>query len=185
MGLFLTFILLAYLSGSISFAKIIGNYYGVDIQKKGSGNVGFANAVRVLGWKPGSVVLVGDILKGFVPVIIATRYFATWQLAIIALAAIVGHLFPVWLKFRGGKGIATGLGVTLAISPALGLAAIAAYLLGIYYFRKSAPSSVVAAWSLPFCCVFFVPEYISFYVGLAMLATWTHRSNLKQVFNEL
>jgi glycerol-3-phosphate acyltransferase PlsY len=184
MELFLLFVLVAYLSGSVPFAKIIGNLYGIDIQKKGSGNIGFANAVRVLGWKPGLFVLAGDILKGFIPVFIATRYFSNLQLALIGLCAIAGHIYPVWLKLRGGKGIATGLGVTFAISPMLGVSGLIIYLLGIYFFRKSAPSSIVAAWSLPFTCLFLMPAYVSFYFGLAVIATWTHRVNIRQVINE-
>jgi glycerol-3-phosphate acyltransferase PlsY len=185
MEIFLGFVFLAYLSGSVPFAKIVGNIYGIDIQKNGSGNIGFANAVRVLGWKPGLVVLAGDILKGFIPLVIAKQYYSGWQLAIISLAAIIGHLFPVWLKFKGGKGVATGLGVTLALSPVLGVITIFIYLLGIYIFRKSAPSSVVAAWSLPISCLLVLPSYTAFYFGLAIIATWTHRYNIKQVINEL
>jgi glycerol-3-phosphate acyltransferase PlsY len=184
MGLFILFVVLAYFSGSVPFAKIAGYFYGVDIQKKGSGNIGFANAVRVLGWKPGIAVLLGDVLKGFVPIAAASNYVSGPQLALVGLAAICGHLFPVWLKFKGGKGIATGLGVTFAINPVLGICGVSIYLLGFYFFRKSALSSIMAAWGLPLGCFFLMPAYIGFYFSLALIATWTHRSNIRQVLNE-
>ena len=172
----------SYLSGSIPFGKIVGKYHGIDIQKHGSGNIGFANVVRVLGWKAGPIVLIGDVCKGFIPVIIAQHYLNSYQVLAVALAAVVGHIFPIWLKFNGGKGIATGLGVTIAISPLLGALALLIYLLGIAIFRKSAPSSITAIWSLPILCLLLLPRYYAlFYLCLAILATWAHRSNIQQI----
>lgn len=169
----------AYLCGSIPFGKIVGKLYGVDIQKHGSGNIGFANVNRVLGWKAGLMVLPGDVLKGTIPVIIANHYLGLDQVLVVALAAILGHVFPIWLKFKGGKGIATGLGVTLVISPIVGCLALLVYVLGFTIFRKSAPSSIIAAWSLPLVCLFFYPKYALFYLVLAVVTIWTHRTNIK------
>src|SRR4051812_30895241 len=115
---FLTAIL-AYLLGSVPTGKLIASLHGVDIQKKGSGNIGFANVLRVVGRVPAAIVLTIDVLKGFVPVAIAQQILGASGVQAVALLAIMGHVFPVWLKFKGGKGIATGLGVTLAISPVL------------------------------------------------------------------
>jgi len=171
----------SYLCGSIPFGKIIGRLHGLDIQKHGSRNIGFANAVRVLGWRAGLVVLAGDILKGFVPVIIARHYLSTGEVLAIAVAALVGHIFPVWLRFKGGKGIATGLGITLALSPLLGILGLLLYLGCIGVFRKSAPSSIIATLSLPLLCLAFEPRYTLFYSGLGLIALWTHRTNLRQL----
>lgn len=179
--IFIALLLFSYLCGSIPFGKISGAWRGVDIQKHGSGNIGFANAVRVLGWKSGLAVLAGDVGKGFIPVIIAQHYLNSVQVLAIALAALIGHIFPVWLRFKGGKGIATGLGSTLAISPLLGSSSLLVYLLCFAIFRKSAVASIVAAWSLPLLCLGFLPQYTPFYLGLTLIATWTHRDNIRRL----
>ena len=111
--------------------------------------------------------------------LIAEHYLGFAQVLIVALAAILGHIFPVWLRFKGGKGIATGLGVTLVISPIIGCLGLLVYVLGFAYFRKSAPSSIIAAWSLPLLCLAYYPKYALFYLGLAVITIWTHRNNLK------
>jgi glycerol-3-phosphate acyltransferase PlsY len=174
-------VMFAYLCGSIPFGKIVGKFSGIDIQKYGSGNIGFANVARMLGWKAGAIVLISDVGKGLIPVIIAQQYLGTYQVLAVALAAVAGHIFPVWLKFKGGKGIATGLGITLALSPGLGGLGFLAYLLCFAALKKSAPSSIIATWSLPLFCLVLSPKYALFFLGLAFLATWTHRANIRQM----
>lgn len=181
----LGFIFLAYLCGSIPFGKLAGKRRGVDIQKKGSGNTGFANAVRVLGWRTGLIVLAGDILKGFMPVLCATYYIKQDLVLAVGLAAVIGHVFPVWLKFHGGKGIATGLGVTLVIAPIAGLAVVVIYGLSVAILKNSGQASLIAACSLPLLCWIFYPSYIVFYACLAVFAIWTHRANLKSMMKRL
>lgn len=171
----------AYLSGSIPFAKLVGLYHGIDIQKKGSGNIGFANTVRVLGWQSGLIVLVGDSMKGYLPVALAAGLFSINWLALIGLCAIIGHIFPVWLKFRGGKGIATGLGITLALQPTAALFGLGIYVTALLLTRKSAIGSVLAAWSIPGWCLAASSPLAWFYLGLAVFATWTHRDNIRQL----
>lgn len=183
--IFVALLLFSYLCGSIPFAKLVGLRYGIDIQKHGSGNVGFANAVRILGWKAGPVVLIGDVGKGLVPVVIAGQYLNTPQVLAVALAAVAGHIFPVWLRFKGGKGIATGLGVTLAINPLLGSLGILVYIMSLAAFKKSAPSSIIATWSLPLFCLALLPKYALFYLGMALLATWTHRFNIQRMRRDI
>ncbi|SRR6266550_1234697 len=179
---FWTLVILGYFLGSIPFGKIIGNMRGVDIQRKGSGNIGFANAVRVLGWKPALLVLVGDTLKGFLPTLLAVLYLESTQALLVALISILGHIFPVWLKGKGGKGIATGLGVTLAINPLFGLIGLVVYGATFWFMKKSAPSSLVAAWALPIACLLMMnSSYALFYLCLAVLVTWTHRTNIRQL----
>lgn len=178
-------VVFAYLCGSIPFGKIFGLLKGIDIQKRGSGNIGFANAVRVLGWPLGVAVLVGDVLKGFIPVYIANNILGISgnQILLIGLAPIIGHAFPIWLKFRGGKSIATGLGVTAVISPVLAVCGILTYLIAFSVIKKSAPSSLIGTWLLPIYAVFTNPQLVNYFVILALFATYTHRSNIKQFTN--
>ena len=170
-------VVFGYLCGSVPFGKIAGNWHGVDIQKKGSGNIGFANALRVLGWKSGVLVLIGDVTKGFVPAYLALRHSTFFVALCVGFVAILAHLFPVWLRFRGGKGIATGLGITLATSPLTGACGFGVYLIAVAVFKRSAVASMCGAWSLPLFAIYFEPRYVLFGVLLAVTATYTHRTN--------
>lgn len=175
--LVLILLLLGYICGSIPFGKIIGNWHGIDIQKKGSGNIGFANVLRVLGWRSGILVLLGDVTKGFVPTYLALQHSTFFVALCVGFVAILAHLFPVWLHFKGGKGVATGLGTTLAISPLTGICGFGIYLITVTIYKRSAIASLCGAWSLPFFGAFFEPRYILFGVLLAIIATYTHRTN--------
>lgn len=181
MTLFYILLFFAYLLGSIPFGKIVAHHYGINIQKKGSGNIGFANCLRILGWKPALFVLMGDILKGFIPVIIASNILSRNETLLIGFVAIVGHIFPVWLGFRGGKGIATGLGITLAINPLIGIIGIIVFLITLSLSKIMSVSSVLSAWGLSVIAYFISQNLILFYVCLAILATWTHRDNIKRL----
>ena len=177
----LAFVLVSYLFGSVPFGKIVGNVYGVDIQQHGSGNIGFANVRRVLGWPPAVVVLIGDVLKGFAGPFAAQAYgLSVHEVMAVGAAAMAGSVFPVWLRFKGGKGIGTGLGITLAASLALGCLAAAIYLLSVGVLRSSGRASLVAAWAVPFLALALAPDYALFFAVLAALATWTHRDKLKR-----
>ena len=111
-------ILFAYLVGSIPIGVLLARLKGKDPRKTGSGNIGATNVMRSAGKVLGIITLIGDILKGFIPTFIAMRLgVPAFIIALVGLAAFSGHLFPVFLKFKGGKGVATGAGVFLAISP--------------------------------------------------------------------
>lgn len=174
---------MAYLLGSIPFGKIIGHRRGVDIQKKGSGNIGFTNSLRSLGWKLALIVLLGDILKGFTPALIALRLLPLNQALTVALVGILGHIFPVWLKFKGGKGIATSLGVTLALNPVLAASATAVFLIVILVTKFVSLSSIFTLWSLSILAYLISPGLTLFYLALAILATWTHRENIHRLIS--
>lgn len=140
--------------GSIPVGLLLGFAKGVDIRQHGSGNIGATNAARVLGWKWGIVALVLDALKGLLPVLAArvlTRDSPNSVHVQVAtgIFAILGHMFPIWLGFRGGKGVATGLGVALVLSPISSLIALAAYLLMFAVTRVSSMGSLVAALTFP------------------------------------
>lgn len=177
-------ILLAYLAGSIPFGKIISGRRGVDISKTGSGNIGTANVFRHLGWQAGVAVFVLDAAKGFIPVILASEYlnFYDNRLLLVGLAAVLGHIFPVWLKFKGGKGIATGFGVILATAPLLAIIGLLIYAFCLVVLRKSAPSSLAAVVCLPVLGLFYRPDIAVFLLLFAVLAFWTHRINIRNYF---
>ncbi len=104
-------VMVAYVMGSVPFAIVIGKWFWhVDVRDHGSGNVGTTNVFRVLGRRAGTLVLVGDMAKGFIPVYIAAHYFPAWFALIVALAALLGHMYSVFLRGGGGKGVATGRG---------------------------------------------------------------------------
>ncbi|OHB29117.1 MAG: acyl-phosphate glycerol 3-phosphate acyltransferase, partial [Desulfuromonadaceae bacterium GWB2_53_15] len=108
----------AYLLGSIPTGLLLGKAYGIDVRKEGSGNIGATNLYRTVGRKVGVITLVGDCFKGLVPVMAARAWgLGAEQVAWVGLAAFCGHVFSVFLRFKGGKGVATGLGVFLALSP--------------------------------------------------------------------
>ncbi len=148
----LYWILFSYLSGSIPTGKIIGNaIYKKDIQKHGSGNIGFANAWRVLGKKAALSVLAVDMVKGWLPVFLFYRHTAPLSLMgfAIIIAPVAGHIFPVWLKFKGGKGVATALGTAIALNPILGIISCATWLISIYLSRKTWLSSAISISTIP------------------------------------
>lgn len=182
----ISLIIIGYILGSIPTGKILGYVKGIDIQKKGSGNIGFANAVRVLGWPAGIIVLIVDVLKGFIPVYLA-KYFldaTLLQQMIIGLAPIIGHAYPVWLRFRGGKSIATGFGVLIALNVYIALFGFLMYLLVFAISKKSAMGSLAAAWALPIIALALQPILCLYFVILAFFATYTHRVNIRQFMHE-
>lgn len=162
-SLWVLWLALAYLSGSVPFALLIGLAKGVDIRAHGSGNVGATNVGRVLGRRWGVLCFVLDVLKGVLPVAVgglALGYFgdgdlseaAAWRWLALAAAAMLGHVFPVWLRFKGGKGVATGLGVLLAMWPLLTVPAAAAALTWVALakaYRYVSLASMAAAALLP------------------------------------
>ena len=175
------FILFSYLLGSIPFGKLVGKKYGVDIQKKGSGNIGFTNTLRTLGWKPGVLVLFLDILKGFVPIKLALQVLPLNQALVIGLITILAHIFPIWLKFKGGKGAATGLGVVLAINPSITVVALIIFLTVMILTKIVSISSISSAWALFAISYFTSPNLTIFLFALVIVLTWTHRENISRL----
>ncbi|MEM6394465.1 MAG: glycerol-3-phosphate 1-O-acyltransferase PlsY [Planctomycetota bacterium] len=191
---------LAYLAGSIPFALLLGYTRGVDIRKHGSGNVGATNLGRACGRPLGLTCFALDVLKGLAPVLAYGLFHPTHQPAAAALwmalgtAAVLGHVFPVWLKFKGGKGVATSLGVMLGFWPVLTGPAVLALLIWFIVTKITGYvglASVVAAAALPPLAVVsglalkLTPAAIAVYAGvclaLAALVIVRHRSNLKRI----
>ena len=180
-------VLIGYLLGSISFAVIISRSQGVDIFKEGSGNPGATNVKRTLGKKWGNLTFGLDALKGFIaagwPLI---AYAGDQHLAVIGLiAAILGHSFSVFLKFRGGKGVATSIGGLLALMWVVLLIGLAVWLIIYYSTKMVALASILFAISLPIASYFmYGPKDPRFYLGvvLAVIIVVRHRSNMTRMF---
>lgn len=186
MVLFIIIALTAYMSGSIPFGKIIGNFYHIDIQKEGSGNIGFANVYRVLSVRPAVIVLLGDVLKGYVPAIIAKlANFSVYEIFAIGGLAIIGHLFPIWLKFRGGKGIATSLGLLLALSPTLAFMGIAVWFVVLHWTKMFSLASLSGAWTVLLLSLAFANtrEYTLGILFIVITGTVFHTDNIKRILS--
>lgn len=155
LGVLILSSLAAYLCGSIPTGALIAKRQGVAIQEAGSGNVGATNVARTAGKKAGTLTLIGDVVKGLLPVLII-RWLGLSELvqASAAVMATLGHLFPVFLRFAGGKGVATGLGVFLGIAPTAILTALLGFALVFAVFRIVSLASLAAAALTP-CLIFF------------------------------
>jgi glycerol-3-phosphate acyltransferase PlsY len=205
-------IAIAFLSGSIPFGLLIGRAKGIDIRKHGSGNIGATNVGRVLGTRYFFLCFFLDLLKGLLPTLAAGWALgrlgqfsmpsrdAWWWLGAMA-AAVLGHVFTPWLKFKGGKGVATGLGALLGVFPVLTLAGAGAFLIWLAVFgiwRYISLASITAGILLPVIVFleFLLPQradlahgaapnvvwpFVAAGCALAVLVVWTHRSNIKRL----
>ncbi len=179
-------LLLAYLCGSIPTAWLAGRAFGVDLRRHGSGNLGGTNAYRVLGPKAGVPVVVVDVLKGWVPAALFTAWDGAGdpRLALAyGLLAIAGHVWPVWLGFRGGKGVATGAGVLAALTPLTALVALLVWLGVVSLTRVVSVASLAAATVAPLVAwITDAPAYtVGFCAFVGAFVWWTHRANLTRL----
>jgi glycerol-3-phosphate acyltransferase PlsY len=178
----------AYLLAGIPVGLLIGRARGVDLREVGSGNIGATNAVRAMGRRWGLLVFALDVAKAALPVALAsTRFDDPTAIALIALAAILGHVFPIYLRFRGGKGVACALGVFLVLAPKAALVGLIVYLQTLWLTKISAVGSLTAA--LVIVAVAWVDssvplQYVVLAAGLAGLIWERHRPNLAQLFAE-
>jgi len=176
--------LLAYLIGSLSFAILLSRLAGIpDPRAGGSGNPGATNMLRLAGKRLAICTLFGDLLKGLLPVLLAASLdMSVQQQAWIGLAAVCGHLYPLYFRFRGGKGVATAAGALLALYPPAALLAIGAWLL---VFRLTRTSSLAALIALPLCLPLLAWQQPGALLPMSLLATlivWRHRSNVRDLF---
>lgn len=172
--------LAAFAIGSIPTAFLFGKFAGVDLREQGSGNVGATNAARVLGKKVGLFVFVLDLLKGFVPAYFFMREMAPW----IGAAAILGHIFSPFMRFKGGKGVATGCGVILAAHTALGVAGLLVWAMVFTITRIVSLSSIAAMLAMLVGALILRAEQnqLYFFVFVFLLGVWTHRENIVRLF---
>jgi len=185
----LIFVIAAYLIGSVSFAVLMSKAFGLaDPRTYGSGNPGATNVLRS-GRKAAAVLtLLGDAAKGWVAVFAAIKLAphdgqGLLTVALVSLAVFLGHVFPVFLKFKGGKGVATALGVLLALSGWLGLAVLATWLLVAAVFRYSSLAALVAAVGAPIYAMVLIlrPELVLAVAIMSMLLIWRHKSNIQNL----
>ncbi|HYO22129.1 MAG TPA: glycerol-3-phosphate 1-O-acyltransferase PlsY [Flavisolibacter sp.] len=187
-------IIVAYLIGSIPTAVWISKYFfGIDIRDYGSGNAGATNTYRVLGAKWGTIVMIVDMLKALIAVKLAfflpyedrgEFYLINMQLG-LGLAAVLGHIFPVWAEFRGGKGVATLFGMVLAIQPNVAICCVGVFALVLYLTRWVSLSSILASIALPVLILFIYnepePLYRIFAITVALLVLLTHQKNISRI----
>jgi glycerol-3-phosphate acyltransferase PlsY len=174
----------SYILGSIPFGYVVGKIKGYDLRKEGSGNIGSTNVFRVIGKKEGIFVFVLDFLKGFLPVIYLSK--VSVPAGILALlGAIVGHMTTPFLRFKGGKGVATGFGGIVALMPFPAALAFGVWVILVGIFRRVSVGSIGSAISLPILYFFFArPVFKSVLfisVLIAILVIITHRKNIKKL----
>jgi len=176
----------AFLCGSIPFGLLLVKLAGKgDVRAHGSGNIGATNVSRVGGKALGIVTLLLDILKGFLPVFVAKHLgLADSALSLIALCAVLGHMFTPWLAFKGGKGVATALGVALAYKAAMVLPALGVFIVFLVVFRYVSLGSVLAAFTLPLVLVKLgtSPVVLLLWADIALLVIVKHHENIRRLF---
>lgn len=183
--IYLVYALAGYLAGSISTAIITCKLMGLkDPRSVGSNNPGATNVLRHGGKKAAIITLLGDMLKGLLPVIVVQQLQAdAIAISVTGVSAFLGHLYPLYFRFKGGKGVATFYGVMLGISWIVGLAALAVWLLTAAITRISALSALVSAFSSPFIVWYLInsPVYIAATIFMTTLLIWRHRSNIRNM----
>lgn len=196
MAIYIIVTIIAYLLGSISFAVIFGKKIkGIDVREKGSGNAGSTNVLRTAGKKAAALTLLCDVLKGVVAIFIAFiagKIFNNTDSALLvqlaAMAVAIGHTFPIFFEFKGGKGVATSLGIILMINWQIGLICLAFWLVIVILTKMVSLGSIGAAVLFPILTIFIRENYIIsngyyfvFAILLAILVIFNHKENIKRL----
>lgn len=188
-------VVLAYLLGSIPTAVWVSKKaFGIDIREYGSGNAGATNTFRVLGKKAGSFVMFVDMMKGFLAVKLSLLSHFSWTSEaitnlqiILGLAAVLGHIFPIWAGFKGGKGIATLFGMILGIQPLVAVLLVGVFVLMLYITQYVSLSSISASIAFPVLILFIFREpevsYRLFAIATACLVVLTHHKNIERLLH--
>ena len=187
-------IVIAYLIGSIPTAVLLSRvYFGIDIREYGSGNSGATNTFRVLGPKWGSIVMLVDILKGvaatslyvLLPYYLTDEWDRTNFMVGLGLAAVLGHIFPIWADFRGGKGVATLFGMIIAIQPRVAGCCVGVFMLVLYLTRFVSLSSILASVAFAVFILFIFneqePLYRAFAIAVTLTVLLTHQKNISRL----
>src|SRR4028119_2278505 len=190
----LLLIILAYLIGSIPTAVWVSKYFfGIDIRDYGSGNAGATNCYRVLGSRWGTFVMIIDMIKGMlaaglyllIPYYLSDEWDRTNFMIGLGLAAVLGHIFPIWADFKGGKGVATLFGMVVAIQPLVAVCCVGVFLLVLYLTRFVSLSSILAGISFAVFILFIFNEketlYRVFAVAVALMVILTHQKNINRI----
>lgn len=204
--------IIAYLLGSVNSSIIVGKFHKIDIREHGSGNAGLTNTLRTLGKKAAAFVLIGDVLKGVIAILIAKllaptmtintfnmnghiipveKTFTDLAMQIAGIAVILGHIFPIFYKFKGGKGVLTSITVIMMVSWQVGLACLLVFIVVVALTRYVSLGSVLAAFSCPFLIIALDSytemlqdfSWIVFASVLALLVIFMHRGNISRLYN--
>ncbi len=186
---FLLSFIIGFFSGAIPFGFIIAKIKGIDIRRKGSGNIGFANVFRSVGKSEGIIVLILDISKGLLLVLLLNKYCGYYFGMIAGISAMLGHIFTPFLKFKGGKGVATGLGVFIGLAPVSALFSFIVWLLVFLISRYISLGSISAAVALPlfiYLSRFIIRDEYNIFLEIltilvCILVIVMHRSNIKRL----
>ena len=186
---FLLSFIIGFFSGAIPFGFIIAKIKGIDIRRKGSGNIGFANVFRSVGKSEGIIVLILDISKGLLPVLLLNKYCGYYFGMIAGISAMLGHIFTPFLKFKGGKGVATGLGVFIGLAPVSALFSFIVWVLVFLISRYISLGSISAAVALPlfiYLSRFIIRDEYNIFLEIltilvCILVIVMHRSNIKRL----
>ena len=175
--------LIGYLFGSIPFGLLLTRLFGLgDVRSIGSGNIGATNVLRTGSKKVAFLTLLGDVLKGTVPTLIGIRFAGEAGGLIAGIAAFLGHVLPVWLKFKGGKGVATFLGVLFGLAWPLALIFLAVWVGLAFVFRMSSLSSLAGAWAMPVAAHFMGrPQLVAGLIVMGLIILITHRANIARL----
>jgi glycerol-3-phosphate acyltransferase PlsY len=182
----LTLVCIAYLIGSIPFGLLVSRALArVDIRRHGSGNIGTANVLRIVGKRAAVLTLLGDLLKGFLPVL-GALWLGVSELWVagVGLAAVLGHNWPVYLRFAGGKGVATSFGALLAMTPLPALLGLLTWTAVVLIFRYTSLAALIASVCIPPVILFFTGTgpYLAFSILAALLIFVRHRDNIKRLW---
>ena len=175
-------ILCGYLLGSVPTGLLVGRAFGVDVLKEGSGNIGMANVLRAAGKWPAALTMLGDMLKGFVPVALARAVTDNgWVIAAVALAAVAGACWSVFLRFKGGKAVATGAGTTIGLAPPVGLVLFALWWAVALTSRYTSLAAIVLMIVSPFAFLLTGQPlpYVVYTVVGGLVVIWRHRENAR------
>ena len=182
---FIVLVLFAYFLGSIPFGFLVAKWQGVDINHVGSGNIGATNVGRNLGWKNGVLVGVLDFGKGYLPVILAKNLFnLDWQVFLVALMPVIGHIFSVWLSFKGGKGVATIFGLLGGFfGPGYFLVFLVLWILAVWQVKLMSLVNLITALLIPiaFWLKYQDVNFVLFGLLLGVIIWWRHKENIKRL----
>ena len=178
-------ITISYLFGSIPFGLLLTKIFtGKDIRKIGSGNIGATNVLRSGNKFIGYLTLTLDILKAVLPILYINFYYND-QLYLASLSVFIGHVFPIWLKFKGGKGVATYVGILFCLNYLSGIVFCIIWLLTFFIFKFSSLSSIVSSFFIPIFQFFFISDpFYYFYFIMFIMIFYTHRENIKRLINK-
>ena len=177
------FVLFTYMVASVPTGPILATLYAdVDVTQQGSGNIGATNVYRALGPKFGVATLVGDILKGLIPVLLGELVSDhAWFPATVGLVAFIGHCWPAYLEFRGGKGVATAAGVLLGLAPFVALLTAGVWMLVFLVLRRSSVAALLATLALPLFTLWLRADLIWVTLALVIGVLQRHRSNIQRI----